>query len=991
MDQQIQQAVEIALSGTSDAGLKNQAFQFINDIKSTEEGFKTCVDILLDSSAKGTNLNSGLKFFIFQVIDENTEKLSQEQLYVLNTNLFKYLNDIIASDTSDEIYLRNKLSDLFGRLFCYVYPSLNVDFLKTFLLLTQSQNLLSVDYFMRTMISIHFEIGDKLITRVKDSQERNNFLKDLIRDRDMTSLVTSWKNTLTGVKDVVILDNTLKVVGFYIDWMEISLFIQNGFLNIIYEFLKNPELRNQACLTLLEIISKKMKPANKLELINMLDLTSVIGALKDDDLDFIENLARLCNQIGIESCLVLENDASLISEINMQLTKLWPITFEFLGHEFDDVSQQVFPFIQQYFLVCKKIPTITSNELLSALLKNIIEKMKYDSDSDGFDDDDQFADIRQKLKFFQDTIAGLSPPLYLDIVPAIIESSIFGGSSTSDGQSWNVVELGLYELSNFADSLKNNLINLPKTEILNSEPYRAVQDLLIKIINNFHLLNHPKNQLAFFELIIRHFSTKNFSNTTQTSMDELSLKILELFSEYGLFNGVESVRLRCWYLFFRFVSATKPGLNSYFLENLLIKLQPLLVIKAELPTRDEDDDLVENGDFNSQLYLFEALGILITLTDSPEACAKSVDVLLQPLFGTLEACISREDKDVNPLIPLQTHHSLFAIATIVKGLDTQAPGKSDSLKSNTELAIKIGNAAQVVLISLENFNKFESVRDAARFAFARLVPIMDTRSSTHLSKLISLLLASPNLKIQEVGDFAGFVGQLVHQFKNNDLIFQLLNDLLTPMIQKIYETLAIEDENYPNLVREKYGLKRSFLSFISILVLNNQFSLLLTETNKNILPRILSSIVEYSCDLTDSMTTKAAITQFGNVITVLGCNNGKLNDPSDKFAPTVAPIEGIDEYLMDSTVKLCFELPFREKDFNLKDAQVRNIASELSALLTTYQKRSLQQEFVNFLGNYLTNMGLEEAIAKDFCTKLVELNGKDFKKYYVTFLGELKK
>ncbi|OBA21222.1 Xpo1-domain-containing protein [Metschnikowia bicuspidata var. bicuspidata NRRL YB-4993] len=991
MDQQIQQAVEIALSGTSDPQLKNQALQFINEIKSTEEGFKSCVDILLESSAKGGTLNNGLKFFIFQVIDENTDKLSQEQLYALNTNLFKYLNDVIAANLNDEVYLKNKLSDLFGRMFCYVYPLINVDFLKTFLILIQSQNLMSIDYYMRTLISIHFEIGDKLISRAKDSQERNNFLKDLIRDRDMSALVSSWKSALTEIKDTVILDNTLKVVGYYIDWMDFSLFMQDGFLSIIYEFLKNHELRNQACLTLLEMISKKMKPINKLQLINMLELTSVIGSLKDDDLDFIENLSRLSNQIGMELCIALENDPSLVSEISLQLAKLWPITLEFLIHEYDDVSQQVFPFIQQYLLIAKKFPAVTSNELLSALLKNIIEKMRYEADNDGFDDDDQFMDIRQKLKTFQDTIAGLNPSLYLDVVPLMIESSIFGGQSASESQSWNVVELGLYELSNFADSLKNNLINLPKSEISTSKPYRAVQDLLIKIINNVHILSHPKNQLAFFELIIRHFSTKNFLNTTQTSMDELSSKILELFSEYGLFNGVESVRLRCWYLFFRFVSATKPGLNSFFLENLLIKLQPLLVIKAELPTRDEDNDLVEHGNFNSQLYLFEALGMLVTLTNSPQTCATSVDVLLQPLFGNLEACISRDDKDINPLIPLQTHHLLFAIATIVKGLDTLAPGKSDSLKSNAELAIKIGNAAQVVLISLENFNKFESVRDAARFAFARLVPIMETRSSAYLSKLISLILASPNLKIQELGDFAGFVGQLVHQFRNNESVFQLLNDLMTPMIQKIYETLTIEDENYPNLVREKYDLKKSFLSFISILVINNQFSLLLTETNKAILPKILSSMVEFSCDLFDSMTAKSAITQFGNVITVLGCNGGKLNDNSDMFASTLAPIEGIDEYLMDSTVKLCFELPFREKDFNLKDAQIRNIAMELSILLTTYQKRLSQQEFVHFLANYLTKMGLDEEIAKDFCTNLVQLSGKDFKKYYVTFLGELKK
>lgn len=987
MDQQIQQAVEIALSGTADPALKTQAFQFINDIKSTEEGYKTCLSLLVDLAEKQTKLNDGLKFFIFQVIDENIDKLSHEQLFALDSSLFKYLNDTVAADQDDQIYMKNKCSDIFGRLFCRVYPEIDAEYLKKLLVMTQNQHLLSLDYYLRIMILVHSEIGDKLISRSKDEQDRNTQLKDLIRKRDMAQLVASWRLVLTSVKDPVLLDNALKIVGLYIDWMEISLFILDGFLSIVFDFLKVSDLRNQGCITLIEILAKKMKPANKLQLINLLDLTSLISSLKDDDLDFIENLARLANQIGIELTLVLENDNSLLSEISVQALKLWPIVLDFLAHEYDDVSQQVYPFIQQHLLLAKKIPALTSDELLSTLLRKVIGKMKYDADDDGIDEDEQFLDVRQKLKTFQDTVAVLRPAVYLEIVPAIIESSLFGSSALD----WISIDLGLYELSNFADSLKNNLINLPKTEIYHSKPYRVTQELLVKIINNFTQINHPRNQLGFFELIIRHFATKNFNNTTGANLDELLVKILELFSEFGLFNGVESVRLRTWYLFFRFVSATKPRINEFMLESLLIKLQPLLEIKAEMPTRDDDDDLIENGNFNNQLYLFETLGMLVALTEKPSVAAKLVDIMFQPLFNSLEACISRDDKSVNPLIPLQAHHTLMAISTIVKGLDTQAPGKLDGLKSNVELVAKIGNAAQVVLITLENFNKSESVRDALRFAFARLMPIFNNEGGAHLSKLISLILAAPNLKISELGDFSGFVGQIVHQFRNNDNIFQLLNDLMTPMILKFYETLQIEDENYPDLVREKYGLKKSLLYFISMIVLNSQFSLFLTETNKPLFPRLLASIVAYACDLEDTTTTKNAITQFGNVITVIGCNNGKLRDEKDKYALTLAPIEGIDEYLMENTVKLCFELPFQNDRFDLKDAQIRNVAGELSLLLVIYQEKLKQQEFVSFLANYLTNMGLAQQMANDFCTKLVESNAKEFKKYYVTFLSEFKK
>lgn len=978
MEQQLQQAVEIALSGTADASLKSQAYAFINDIKLTQQGYQTCVDLLLLDVA----LSAGLKFFIFQVIEENITNLDPEHLYTLSEKLFQYVDRSVAAQGTDEVYLRNKLADVLGKLFCLVYSGICVDFIRKLLVISSRGDVAAVDIAVRVFILIHYEVADKLIARSKEDQERNIVLKDLIRDRDMAAMVESWKTILVDVNESAVLQNTLKVVGFYIDWMEILLFVQAGFLDVIYNFLTNPSVCSQACLTLVEIISKKMKPANKLQLLRMLDLASIVSSAKDDDLDFMEQLLKLSNQIGTELCLVLENDAGLIADVTAQLECLWPIVLGFVSHEYDDVSQQTYPFIQQYLLLLKKAPSLMLNELLATLLRKVINKMKLEPDGDGFDEDDQFVEIRLKLKTFQDTIAILSPSVYLEIVPQIIELLIFGSSE------WNTIELGLYELSNFADSLKNNLINLPKLEVSVSKPYQAVQDLLIKIINNFQLISHPKNQLAFFELIIRHFSTKNFNNTTATTMAELNLKIMELFSDYGMFNGVESVRLRSWYLFFRFVTVSKPKLNAFFLEQLILKMQPLLEIKAELPTRDEDDDLVENGIFSNQLYLFEALGLLVAMADAPTT--KSVDILLQPLFGSLETCISRDDKAFNPLIALQAHHLLMAIATIVRGLDTQAPGKSETLKNNPDMVEKIENAAQVVLISLENFNKNENVREAARYAFARFIPVLDARARAHLSKLVLLILALPNLKISELGDFVGFVGQLVHQFKNNDMIFDLLNDLLTPTVLKVYEVLQIEDENYPNLVREKYGLKKSFLSFISILVINNQFSLLLTETNKPQLPRIMSSIVDYACDLGDPMTTKTAVTQFSNVVSVLGCNDGKLADPRDQFASTVAAVEGIDAFLMENTVKMCFQMPFQQP-LDLKDAQMRNVALELAVLLKTYQTRLKQQEFVTFLATYLTKMGLAENIAGDFCEKLVEMDAKSFKKYYVSFLGEMKK
>lgn len=397
MEQQIHQAVEIALSGTADPTLKNQAFEFINHIKSTEEGYKACVDILIKSSNE--SINDGLKFFVYQVIDENIDKLSQEQVFTLNQELFKCLSSYINNNLQDPTHLRNKFAQILAKQFCQVYINIYPNFIKDLLELinvseatsTNPNNLLAIDYYTRVLIGIHSEIGDKYITRSQEIHNRNNLLKDAIRTQDMQQMVTSWIQILTNpsfAHSEEILNNTLKIVGQYVSWMEISLFISPEFINTVFSFLQNSKLRNTTCETLIDIISKKMAPQNKLELLSLLNLTEFIGTLNlieknkndddddDEDVEFMEFVAKLLNQIGQELLIVLENQSGLLEQVNAQLFKLWPAILGCLNHNYDDVSQNVFPFLQQFLTLSKKNPQLYTVDLMSTLLNKLILKMR---------------------------------------------------------------------------------------------------------------------------------------------------------------------------------------------------------------------------------------------------------------------------------------------------------------------------------------------------------------------------------------------------------------------------------------------------------------------------------------------------------------------------------------------------------------------------------------------------------------------------------------
>ena len=62
----------------------------------------------------------------------------------------------------------------------------------------------------------------------------------------------------------------------------------------------------------------------------------------------MEFVAKLLNQIGQELLIVLENQSGLLEQVNAQLFKLWPAILGCLNHNYDDVSQNVFPFYNNF-------------------------------------------------------------------------------------------------------------------------------------------------------------------------------------------------------------------------------------------------------------------------------------------------------------------------------------------------------------------------------------------------------------------------------------------------------------------------------------------------------------------------------------------------------------------------------------------------------------------------------------------------------------------
>lgn len=216
----------------------------------------------------------------------------------------------------------------------------------------------------------------------------------------------------------------------------------------------------------------------------------------------------------------------------------------------------------------------------------------------------------------------------------------------------------------------------------------------------------------------------------------------------GLHSTDETVRSRIFYLFHKFIREGRNDISLELAISLLGNIRDLLVIQVEMSKIEspEDDPLTEAiknpGLFDSQLYIFETVGILLSLlSKATERQASLLLSIVTPLLEDLSTNISvvKGDKDVIPI--LRIHHTIMALGNIAKGFpDYPSPVPEGYVFAPLEVFRQV---AQGILLSLEAMNTVKCVRDAVNSfpILPRLLRLTCSRPDMHL--LESLPLPDP--------------------------------------------------------------------------------------------------------------------------------------------------------------------------------------------------------------------------------------------------------
>ncbi|CCK71083.1 Ran GTPase-binding protein LOS1 KNAG_0G00250 [Huiozyma naganishii CBS 8797] len=1059
----IREVIAIANSPQSDPATQKQALEYLDGIKQDPNAVEVFAALLTE-----TDSDDLLKFVSLQALNDivGINSTNSNIISFVKQTVLDLLRKKVESNVQDAEYLRNKIVDLLTKIFYNTYGEINGNqwdtFFQDIITLLNVEPLLEsstpggyspvgIDYFNRICLFINSEIADQTYVRSKATQVKNNSLKDTMRMQDINSLAVIWINTLKSVisttqhsselSEIAIL--TLSCIGSYILWIDVNLIINPECITIIYNFLDFPGTKIACSKCLVEIISKKMKPVEKFALLGLLNLTDKVYARDDDDIEITEQLARLASAVGVELSVIVEHcsdtmdtnpeSLQLVTSADERiLTQVAPLVLKFMVHEYDSVTQQCFTFIACYLSNMKKLFAVGGKpgsavalaskqkpldlqhtEFVNSLLRVIFIKMKIDESTDANDESqdevDEFNEtIRSKLKTFQESIAVINPAIYLESISTEICTRM--GST-----DWRDLELAIYQMHNLCESIRNNLFGVPKQDIASSQPSILMVKFFNELLNHSTLFQMDNSyiEVLFFELVVRHH---NFLNGEKNEFTVLNI----FCSEFGMFNKRGKVRMRTWYLFSRFLKITKPKFTVSVLTEIIRKITPLLDIKID---EINSDGIEEDTVFSNQMYLFEGIGILIGA--NADAQYSILDEVLIPMFTDLERCISSQVQSIE--VVLQCHHILMAVGTLARGV--QGGLVPENQVNNTlvnkklihqSLTERFANITEVVLVTFSYFNKHENIRDASRFTFSRLIPILNNDIVPFANKLIALFLES-DLKIPEMNDFLGFIGQMVHVFHKEEGCFELFTNLVTPLVAKVHQIMELidneqtignasnglatvnnhEHQHAKNIIvtdafRDKILLKKAYFAFLQSFVTNSVTSLLLNPNNGNTLSIILLDLLSYTPgEVQESSTMKLSLNVLVNFIRIFG--SGLCNDANDIHAKDIQKIEGLNAFLISKVVPLVFEIPFNaEYNFNVKEGSSRVIACDLSRLLRELYLQSGAGSDINsnpslkYLSEiYLPQIQFPPQLNAELLEMLVTSDQKSFEKYYVSLIDRV--
>lgn len=166
--------------------------------------------------------------------------------------------------------------------------------------------------------------------------------------------------------------------------------------------------------------------------------------------------------------------------------------------------------------------------------------------------------------------------------------------------------------------------------------------------------------------------------------------------------------------------------------------------------------------FDAQLYIFETAGTLISILNQiPDQQVVLLKAVLDPLLADLQNNIrptASSPEDLNAIF--KAHHLMMAVASIAKGFPDLSARQPTATGAWVDVFV---SATETILGSAKVMSSFVVIRDAARFAFNRIVATTGQAVLPLIPTFIDCLVGQ--ITFPELADLLSFLGLLVAKYK----------------------------------------------------------------------------------------------------------------------------------------------------------------------------------------------------------------------------------
>ncbi|OLN83413.1 Exportin-T [Colletotrichum chlorophyti] len=967
MDAQIENAVEAAANPASDQNLKQQALDYLNQLRNDPQAWQACTTLFTRTSRP----SEVVLYFCLEVVNYaiHTQGLDRASLSWLKDTLLEYVRKVYGQNLQDQVdpfHLQNKLSQTLTYLFVFLYNDGWDTFIDDFLAIASSpNNTPGVVLYLRILGSVHDEIADMLLTRNSSDAKRNTDLKDQLRARDVQKVAQSWKDLLAQYsgQDDHIVEMILKVIGKWISWMDISLIVNQEMLNLLLPFVgrtnnsgSEDKVRDAAIDTLTEIVGKKMKGPEKMELISFLNLRDIVAQLiasaplsalqstPQYDNDLAEAVAKLVNTVMTDIVRALEDGQAgqeTRAKSEQHLHDFLPFLLRLFSDEYDEVCSTVIPSLTDLLTLLRKVGSnlpASYKEMLPPILNAIIMKMRYDETCNWGDEDEQtdeaeFQELRKRLQVLQKTVAAVDQELYIEVLSNLVSQTFTTLEQQGSQMDWRDLDLALHEMYLFGELALPNQGLSAKSQPSSTATERLTIMVTKMVESGIANFPHPAILLQYMEICVRYWQVFD-------ARQEYIPQVLENFVRLVHHDHVR-IKTRSWYLFQRFVKFLRAQVGSVA-ETVIQSISDLLPIKAEVSENNGDDDMSSDESdhsadalFTSQLYLFEAIGCIASTGSTPaEKQAYYARLVLTPLFSDMEAHLPKA-KNGDAQAILQIHHIIMALGTLAHGFSDWTPGSTSTQQRpppDKLVTDEFSRAAEAILIALRELNSSADIRTACRASFSKLLGVLGSAVLPQLPQWIEGFLSQSSSK-DEMAMFLRLLDQIVFGFKGE--IFEVLNLLLTPLLQRIFAGLSEPVTGTDDEI-QLGELRREYLSFLLVILNNELQSVFISEANQAFFESLINSILTLGRTLVAENIgpSRLAFSVLSRMVVVWGGPDvAKISEnPSAPTGSANPTIPGFDRFMIDRFHPLCWEV-FQDPNFRPhNDAQSKQVLTEIAGL-----------------------------------------------------------